>query len=403
MTKNIKPLTEDELINALYQGQLEPYPFFSFLEALRIRLGVLSASLDIGIGEDGLRPVTIGYGTSERTTAAERRQLLDAGEQLWSMYPRKKPLFPGDIYLLDQIVSKAEWQENTYIQTLLKPFGIDNELVMAVSGPDSVMCLLRLALDGTFVLDESRVKFLKQLQPHLERALHMHKRIRRPVPIINAYESMSDRLNIGLFILNGHGKVIQSNKAGQSIVRRNIGIGLSDEHIVFPNDRQATQTFKQLFSKAIAWRNEMFSAWAESGYSLEAFPDGEEPADVLRLQREQAAYLDILFQPLKPFYAYHNESGPHVIVYMVDSERLLSAPEHLVMELYGLTAAEARFSLLLANGYSINAIAQTLNLTLGSARSYSKTIYSKTGVSRQAELTELLLKSVVLLANEQTS
>ena len=42
--------------------------------------------------------------------------------------------------------------------------------------------------------------------------------------------------------------------------------------------------------------------------------------------------------------------------------------------------------MLMAKDYSIQEIAHLLNLALGTARSYPKTIYSKTGVSDQAVL-----------------
>jgi DNA-binding CsgD family transcriptional regulator len=70
----------------------------------------------------------------------------------------------------------------------------------------------------------------------------------------------------------------------------------------------------------------------------------------------------------------------------------------LIARLFGLTSAEARLAALLADGMSLAEAAAALAISEGSARTYSKRIFAKTGVSRQAELVRLVLKSVAALA-----
>jgi DNA-binding CsgD family transcriptional regulator len=74
------------------------------------------------------------------------------------------------------------------------------------------------------------------------------------------------------------------------------------------------------------------------------------------------------------------------------------APRELISQLFGLSASEARLAALLADGKTLVEAAGIMSISLGSARTYSKRIFAKTGASRQAELVRLILKSVASLA-----
>ena len=62
-----------------------------------------------------------------------------------------------------------------------------------------------------------------------------------------------------------------------------------------------------------------------------------------------------------------------------------------------ITRSEARFALKLADGLSIAEAAETLGLTLETARNYSKQIYSKMDLRGQTDLIRVLENSVIRL------
>lgn len=62
----------------------------------------------------------------------------------------------------------------------------------------------------------------------------------------------------------------------------------------------------------------------------------------------------------------------------------------VIQALFDLTPAEARIANLLAGGATINEIALTSNTTRGTVRNQLKSVFHKTGVSRQADLMSLL-------------
>ena len=58
---------------------------------------------------------------------------------------------------------------------------------------------------------------------------------------------------------------------------------------------------------------------------------------------------------------------------------------------YKLTQSEAQVAISLVNGHSIDEIAKRSNHSVHTIRSQLKSVFSKTGVSRQSELIKLLL------------
>jgi DNA-binding CsgD family transcriptional regulator len=68
-----------------------------------------------------------------------------------------------------------------------------------------------------------------------------------------------------------------------------------------------------------------------------------------------------------------------------------------VARLFDLTDAEARLAVALSEGHRIEDAAEILGITVSSARTYLKRVFSKTEVTRQAELVRLILAAPVLL------
>jgi DNA-binding CsgD family transcriptional regulator len=62
----------------------------------------------------------------------------------------------------------------------------------------------------------------------------------------------------------------------------------------------------------------------------------------------------------------------------------------LLQALFDLTPAESRVAGLIADGYGVESIATTLAVSLNTVRTHLKSVFTKLGVSRQAELASLL-------------
>jgi DNA-binding CsgD family transcriptional regulator len=85
------------------------------------------------------------------------------------------------------------------------------------------------------------------------------------------------------------------------------------------------------------------------------------------------------------------------VVFVSSSEQPVEPHEKLLRRVYELTDAEARFTALLLQGRKLEDIAETLAISIHTARSHLKHVFEKTRTSRQGELISLLLSGPVLL------
>jgi DNA-binding CsgD family transcriptional regulator len=85
----------------------------------------------------------------------------------------------------------------------------------------------------------------------------------------------------------------------------------------------------------------------------------------------------------------------------------VSDPEHspaidvgMLRQWFGLTPAEARLAVVLAQGHSLTEALKRLGVGVNTARTELKNIFGKTGTNRQAELVRLLLSAPALVPSE---
>lgn len=82
------------------------------------------------------------------------------------------------------------------------------------------------------------------------------------------------------------------------------------------------------------------------------------------------------------------------IIVLNDLEAAPEIPDSdVLVRLFGLTPAEARFAARIAAGRSLKEAAEELRISIGTARNYVKATFAKTGTKRQAELVALLWRA----------
>jgi DNA-binding CsgD family transcriptional regulator len=224
--------------------------------------------------------------------------------------------------------------------------------------------------------------FLAALRPHLEHALELYARLNRNELEKIIYEDAINQLGIGTIVLNGHGAVIETNQVAQEILHEHSCISVINGNLILSGAEHANM-LEHLIKQALAWRD-----------TRHAKPF----VDALRIECPGESSVGLLIRnaPADPWY--QNEANPSAVVYISDLTKQLSAPEQLVARIFGLTRSEASLATLLANGASLAEAALAMKLAESSVRTYLKRVFSKVGVSRQAELVRVIVKSVALLA-----
>jgi len=98
------------------------------------------------------------------------------------------------------------------------------------------------------------------------------------------------------------------------------------------------------------------------------------------------------------------ESGPgRAVLFLTDPEVQPNISAPILGELFGLTDSEARLARALAEGSRLDEAAETIGVTVSSARTYLKQVFSKTETNRQAELVQLILTSPAILEDNSAA
>jgi DNA-binding CsgD family transcriptional regulator len=70
-------------------------------------------------------------------------------------------------------------------------------------------------------------------------------------------------------------------------------------------------------------------------------------------------------------------------------------------KLFGLTPAEAAFAVLLGDGLTLDEAAAEQSIARNTARAHLRSIFAKTGVSRQTQLVRLIVTSLAQLGSSE--
>lgn len=179
-----------------------------------------------------------------------------------------------------------------------------------------------------------------------------------------------DLLPLGVLALDRDLRVVYTNRAGAAILAARDGLTVDAKGVCRALDVSASQLLHDHVRRLLNAN--------QAGTAAVALPRDDE-------KRPLAVVVTV------------NDGGdddPTPVLFARDPERHPAPRPDMVQRLFGLTPAEARLAISLARGCDLNEATSEHSLTLSSARTYLKNIFSKTGTNRQAELVRLLLTSL---------
>jgi DNA-binding CsgD family transcriptional regulator len=174
-----------------------------------------------------------------------------------------------------------------------------------------------------------------------------------------------DRLNSGIIICEGEGRVIEMNRAARAMLRCENGLAVQSGYLCA---RRAFETAKmtRLISAAIA----LGETGNTAGRMLVGRGNGR-PAYVLTIA------------PLRPDPTAADR--PLAMIVVIDAERH-SPPESELIDLFGLSRAEARLAAALMTGKTLTEIAGEFGLQVATLRTQLRSMLKKVGAKRQSDL-----------------
>ena len=378
----------DQLIELIYEGALEDRPWQSALPLLRQLLDAQVASLvlrppavgDRGVILNSLRPDAAGE-PDDRLADAGDWEVTAYQEQFFALDPFVN-LPPDKVIALEDILPDPELKRNDYYLDYLKPVGLFRILGADTVEPGGMLARLRFSRrEGEPRFDREDREVLERIIPHLRRSIQIYARLSRTESERNIYAGAVEQLSVATIILDERGQLLNTNAVADALLKQGDGLTLRGQHLRLEN-RSADRRLQEALTTVI-----------------QAQQCGETSVvKALRVPRSSGgAPLGLVIRPAPASERSEGQSSPCATVFISDPDLQESAPQQVLGELFGLTPAEANLATLLARGLSLAQASSTQNISQHTARAQLKAVFAKTGVSRQAELVRLVLKSVASL------
>ena len=266
----------------------------------------------------------------------------------------------------------SQVENSQFYDEFLRPFGAHHICASIIDqGQERMAALTILRGPGQREYDPRHVRLVKNLHPHMVRALRLHRKMLDLKHAAMAATNAIDVLDTAIVGLEQDGKVCFLNVAAESLLR-------SNKILFIENGRIATHDSRQ----AAAFEN----LWKSAGsLQIEAVPQ-----EAITLNKEERS----LHVSVMPFTAHENLVPARLKVFLIltDPDAPPKSRERLLTRLFRLTPAETRVAMLLAGGLEPNEIAARTRTTSHTVRSHLKSIFQKTQVTRQSQLIRLITR-----------
>ncbi len=190
-----------------------------------------------------------------------------------------------------------------------------------------------------------------------------------------------DRLSLGVIVVRHDGHVIFTNKSAGETLSSGDGLMICSNNKCRTSVSEGTKTLLSLIGNAID---------AE-------YDNAEDTAAMAIVRPSMKRPYSVFVSPLK-FGDYEADENQYAVLFISDPEKQpVPSPDH-IMKLYDLSRSQALIVQSLAMGLRIEEAALEAGVTVSTARTYLKKVFSKTQTSRQSELLKLVLASPRVLA-----
>lgn len=235
--------------------------------------------------------------------------------------------------------------------------------------------MVTLAVSGSPAPGAEIASLLSALVPHLRVALQVLSTIERERGRASASAEAFRRMNFGWIALDERCRIVELDAQAERLLERMGSLRRGPYDRLVPAQPAIDRLLTGLV-KAMA-------------------QDRRHRPRAINLSQDP--WVDILVAPMRVDTLAGGGRAVAAVYLRGDRSSIADRHEQLV-DLFGLTPAEARLAWALAQGLSIAEAADAHGLTTETARYYSKRIYAKTGARGQVDLVRNILTGVLALA-----
>ncbi|MFV0278141.1 MAG: helix-turn-helix transcriptional regulator [Parahaliea sp.] len=361
----------NELLLALSRGPVAEPPWEAFLRLLGQALGADFVTLILRAPRQGDAGVVINSVTLSPAVYAAYN------ESYFAMDPFVN-LPAGEVYTLEQFMAPDDYYASDYYQQFVKGTGVRHLMGADMGdtlGNSARLRFARLAERQNFSASEQAL--CKRLLPHVQQTIRLQARIARVESERSLFAAAVDRMAVAAIILDQSARIRHSNSAAEQLLREGRWLRSENGQLRLAN-RSDNKAFRACLEEV-----------------MRAHLRGE-PACIrtLRPSADSTPGIGMLLRPLPLVAAPDGSRNPSVAIFISDPSQPREGAVDVLMTLFGFTPAEANLSLLLANGATLDEACEQLGISRNTGKTHLSAVFSKTGVTRQPRLVQLILRSV---------
>ena len=226
-------------------------------------------------------------------------------------------------------------------------------------------------------LAEEDLSLMSLLAPHIRRAITIGDLIDMKALEADALSATLDRLAMGVVVVAEENRILHANQVARDMLAANAPIAARMGRLLV-SDRMANEALTEAIE--IALRNE--ATIGEAGIGISIGSPADEPAVALVLPLGRGDVRTRLM--------------PHATaaVFVTAPKTRTEFDFGVLARTHGLTTAEIRVCESLSCGLTLAEIAEQLGVSLATIKTHIARIFSKTGVSRQADLVALFERTM---------
>jgi DNA-binding CsgD family transcriptional regulator/PAS domain-containing protein len=234
-----------------------------------------------------------------------------------------------------------------------------------------------------FEADDKR--HLDMLLPHLSRAMLLQRRLQGLTQDNRLVLDALERLSVGMIAVDAQATLLFANPTAERLLRAGLGLTCR-QGCLGAADPTKDGELRRLIQQA----------------GLASLGKPSEPGGVLALPRPGGRPLSLLVCPLRPHALTLGPSTPAALLIFGDPDAAPSTSTRALIELYGLTPAEAKLMTALVDGERLEDYADRQGISVNTARTQSKQVFAKTGHGRQVDLIREVLANPALRVTKRT-
>lgn len=365
-----------DLVGEIYDCAVEPKKWPPTLERIADYVGV--KAVGINVKDPAKRKVTflVNWGGNP-----EYRKTYN--EKYFALNPA---MTAGWFVGIDEPVTcsgyagKAEWLKCRMYKEWMEPQGyIDACGVNLTKNAQShaMLSVIRAAERGWFTAVEDQR--LRLLSPHVRRSVTIADLLGASALQQGTLAAVIDLLTVGVVLTDEDGEIRFVNRAARERLDRRDAV-LRVGGRLSARDRKAADALRDAI--ATAARGSLIDLpHAGIGVPIPSEESiGERAADL-------AAWVLPLDAGLR--FEFAAPIACKVAIFLRDLGDVSPFPGELFVRQYGITPAECRVFALLTQGMVLQEVAETLGISLPTAKTHLQSIFAKTGTQRQADLVKL--------------